>query len=67
MNGPIFQKFPKFEQNWLKFKNSWVILLKVWPKIEQIGRSLFLEKLVFVWVYFQIPRRHLVIFKVLSL
>ena len=65
MNGLIFQNFPKFQQNWLKFKK----LLKKLGDFTQsfaqnwtdwyMNGSLFLEKLlVFVWVYFQNPQRH---------
>ena len=38
MNGLIFQHFPKLEPKILrKFWKNWVILLKIWPKIEQLG------------------------------
>ena len=56
--------FSEFSQIWAKIglnlRKFWkygVILLK----IEPIGMngSLFLEKLVFVWVYFQIRQRHI--------
>ena len=65
MNGLIFQNVPKFKpklaQILKKLKNQ-VILLKIWPKIEQIGIRMghfFLEKLVFVCVYFQILLLHI--------
>ena len=65
MNGLIFQKFPKWSQNWLKFKK---ILEKSGDFAQNFAKngtewymngSPFLEKLVFVWVYFQIPWRHI--------
>ena len=68
MNGSIFQNFPKFEpklvenyRKWKLWKNG-VILLKIWHKIGPIGiwmGHFFFEKLVFPWVYFQIPQRHI--------
>ena len=61
--------FSKFGQIWAKigsnlrkFWKKLVILFKIWPKIELIGiwmGLLFLEKLVFVWVYVQILWRHI--------
>ena len=61
--------FSKFSQIWAKigsnlrkFWKHWVILLKIWLRIEQIGiwmSHFFLKKLVFVWVYFQIRRWHI--------
>ena len=61
--------FSKFSQIWVKissnirkFWKNWVILLKIWQKIGSnwyMNGSLFLEKLVFVWVYFQILWRHI--------
>ena len=65
MNGLIFQKFRNLSQNWLKFKK---ILEKSGDFVQNLAKnwtdwymngSLFLEKLVFVWVYFQIPWRHI--------
>ena len=38
--GRFFEIFPNLSQNWLKFKEileKWMILLKISPKIEQIG------------------------------
>ena len=64
MNGSIFENFPKFKPG----LNLGKILEKSgdfaqdlaqnWADL-YINGSLFLEKLVFVWVYFQILRRHL--------
>ena len=58
----------KFSQIWIKigsnlrkFGKSRVILLKIWPKIGPIGMKwviFSLKKMVFVWVYFQIPQWH---------
>ena len=62
MNGSIFQNLAKIGSNLRKFWKKSVILFKIWPKIEPIGIWMgyfFLEKLVFVWVYFQIPWRHI--------
>ena len=59
MNGSIFQNFPKFEPK-KSFEKSGNF--KIWRKIGPIGilnGSLFLEKLVFVCVYCQIPLRHI--------
>ena len=63
--GWIFKSSPNLSQNWLKFKKIWEKsgdfdqnLAKNWTDWYMNG-SLFLEKLVFVWVYFQIPWRHL--------
>ena len=39
VNGSIFPIFPKFEQKLAKFKKIWVILLKISPKIGQIGNE----------------------------
>ena len=57
-------EFSKFSQIWArigsnlrKFWKNWTILLKIWL-ICMIG-SLLLEKLVFVWVYFQISWQHI--------
>ena len=58
-------RFSKFGQNWLKFKK---ILEKIGTFVQNLAqnwadwymnRLLFLEKLVFVWVYFQIPWWHI--------
>ena len=60
MNGSSFQNFPEFEPNWFKFKK---ILEKLGDFAKNLPQnltnwymnvSLFLKKLVFVWVYFQI-------------
>ena len=56
--------FSKFGQIWAKIgSNLRKFLFKIWPKIGPIGiwmnGLLFLEKLVFVWVYFQISWRHI--------
>ena len=57
--------FSKFGQNWLKFKK---ILEKIGNFVQNLAQNwadwytnglLFLEKLVFVWVYFQILWRHI--------
>ena len=64
MNGSIFQIFPHLSQNWLKIKK---ILEKSgdFAKILAQNRtkwymngSLFLENLIFVWVYFKILQWH---------
>ena len=64
MNGSIFQNFQNLSQNWLKFKKilekSHDIaqnLVQNWTDRYMNG-SLFLEKVVFVLVYFQILQRH---------
>ena len=66
MNGLFFSKVPqiwaKIGSNLGKFWKNWVILLEIWPKLGPIGiwmGHFFLEKLVFVWVYFQILWRHI--------
>ena len=61
-----FSKFGQnLSQNWLKFKK---ILEKIGYFVQNLAQNwadwymnglLFLEKLVFVWVYFQIPWRHI--------
>ena len=62
MNGSIFQNLANLNlsQNWLKFKK---ILEKIGNFVQNLAQNwanwymnglLFLEKLVFVWVYFQI-------------
>ena len=65
MNGTIFKIWPNLSQNWLKFKK---ILEKIGNFVQNLAQNradwymnglLFLEKLVFVWVYFQIPWRHI--------
>ena len=54
--------FPKFEPKLVKFTN---ILEKSgdyaqnWANWYMMNRSLFLEKLVFEWVYYQIPQRRI--------
>ena len=50
MNVSIFQNFPKCEFNLRKFWKNLVILLKTWPKIEQIDICMghfFLKNLYF--------------------
>ena len=63
--GRFFKDSPNLNQNWLKFKKILEKsvdfaqnLAKNWTDWYMNG-SLFLEKLVFVWVYFQIPWRHI--------
>ena len=64
MNRSIFQNFPKFEPKLKKKKKKKKSgdfaqhLAQNWFDWYMNG-SLFLEKLVFVWVYFQIPLRHI--------
>ena len=63
--GRFFKIWPNLSQNWFKFKKIleknndfvqiWPINLADW----YMNGLLFLEKLVFVWVYFQIPWRHI--------
>ena len=55
--GPFFKVFPDLSQKLRKFWKHQVNLLPNLAKIGLIGHF-FLEKLVFVWVYFQIPRQH---------
>ena len=57
MNGLIFKKFRNLSRFW---KIGWFCsnLAKNWTDWYMNG-SLFLEKFVFVWVYFQIPWRHI--------
>ena len=61
----FFKIWPNLSQNWLKFKK---ILEKIGNFDQNLAQNwadwymnglLFLEKLVFVWVYFQIPWRHI--------
>ena len=63
--GQFFKIWPNLSQNWLKFKK---ILRKIGSFVQNLAQNwadwymnglLFLEKLVFVWVYFQIPWRHI--------
>ena len=63
--GRFFKIWPNLSQNWLKFKK---ILEKIGNFVQNLTKNwadwnmnglLFLEKLVFVWVYFQIPWRHI--------
>ena len=63
--GRFFKIWPRLSQNWLKFKK---ILEKICNFVQNLTQNwaiwymnglLFLEKLVFVWVYFQIPWRHI--------
>ena len=57
--GWFFKILPNLSQNWLKFKKIIVQnLAQNWADWFMNG-LLFLEKLVFVWVYFQIPWRHI--------
>ena len=58
--GRFFKIWPNLSQNWLKFKK---ILEKIGNFVQNLAQNwanwymnglLFLEKLVFVWVYFQI-------------
>ena len=65
MNGSSFQKFPKFEP---KLAQIWENLGKIWRFCQKFGKKLsrlvcewvtLSWKLVFVWVYFQIPLRHI--------
>ena len=62
MNGSICQNL---SQNWFKLKNILEksgdfaqILVQNWANWYK-NRSLFLEKFVFLWVYFQILRWHI--------
>ena len=63
--GCFFKICSNLGQNWLKLKKileNQVILLKIWPKIGPhwyMNWSHFLEKLVFVWVSFQILWWHI--------
>ena len=63
--GRFFKIWPNLSQNWLKFKR---ILEKICHFVQNLAQNLadwcmngllFLEKLVFVWVYLQIPWRHI--------
>ena len=54
----IFQNFAKFEPKLEKIGNFVQNLAQNWADWYMNG-LLFLEKLVFVWVYFQIPWRHI--------
>ena len=63
--GRFFKIWPNLSQNWLKFKK---ILEKIGNFVQNLAQNwadwymnglLFLEKLVFVWVYFQIPGQHI--------
>ena len=63
--GWFFKIWPNLSQNWLKFKK---ILEKIGNFVQNLAPNwtdwymnglLFLEKLVFVWVYFQIPWWHI--------
>ena len=64
MQGLFFKIFPNLSQNWLKFKKIYEKSGEVAQNLAQnwanwyIIWSLFLENFVFVWVYFQILRRH---------
>ena len=61
----FFKIWPNLSQNWLKFKK---ILEKIGNFVQNLAQNWvdwfmnglrFLEKVVFVWVYFQIPWRHI--------
>ena len=61
----VFQNLAKFEPKLAKFKK---ILEKIGNFVQNLAQNwadwytnglLFLEKLVFVWVFFQIPWRHI--------
>ena len=63
--GQFFKIWPNLSQNWLKFKK---ILEKIGNFVQNLAQNwadwymnglLFLEKLVFVWVYLQIPWQHI--------
>ena len=63
--GRFFKIWPNLSQNWLKFKK---ILEKIGSFVQNLAQNwadwymnglLFLEKLVLVWVYFQILWRHI--------
>ena len=55
----FFKIWPNLSQNWLKFKKIFVQNLAQNRADWYMNGLLFLEKLVFVWVYFQIPWRHI--------
>ena len=63
--GQFFKNFPNLRKNWLKFKKILEKSDDFAQNLEQnwsnwnMNESLFLEKLVFVWVYFQILQRHI--------
>ena len=63
--GRFFKIWPNLSQNWLKFKKIWG---KIGNFVQNLAQNwadwymnglLFLEKLVFVWVCFQIPWQHI--------
>ena len=63
--GRFFKIWSNLSQNWLKFKK---ILEKIGNFVQNLAQNranwymnelLFLEIMVFVWVYFQIPWRHI--------
>ena len=59
MNGSIFQNFPKFEPIILEKSGDFAQnLAQNWADWYMNG-SLFVEKMVSVWVYFQILQRHI--------
>ena len=64
MNASIFHNFPKFEPKLAQVKaNFWKIgrlCSKICPKLDRLVYEwvTFLEKLVFVLIYFQISRLH---------
>ena len=63
--GRFFKTFPNLSQNLLKFKKILEKSGDFPQKFAQnwadwyMNESLFLKILVLVWVYFQIPRRHI--------
>ena len=58
MNGSIFQNFPKFEPKFWKSGDFAQNLAENWSNW-YMNESLVFEKLVFVWVYFQILWRRI--------
>ena len=63
--GRFFKNFPNMSQNWFKFKKILEksgdfaqILAQNWANW-YMNESLFLEELIFVWVYFHIPWWHI--------
>ena len=72
INPNLSQNWLKFRQNWLKFRQNWLKFKKILEKLSDFAQNLvqnwsewymngshFLEKLVFVWVYFQILQRYI--------
>ena len=62
MNESIFQNFLKFEPKLAQIYENFGKIRWFWLKFgKKSGKSLFFfffEKVVFVWVYFQIPQRY---------